>query len=28
LATALTTPFDVVKTIRQIESTEKEIIAG
>jgi len=28
LAAALTTPFDVVKTIRQIELTEKEIITG
>lgn len=28
LAAALTTPFDVVKTLRQIEITEKEIITG
>lgn len=28
LAAALTTPFDVVKTLRQIELTEKEIITG
>lgn len=28
LAAALTTPFDVVKTLRQIELTEKEIMTG
>jgi len=28
LAAAVTTPFDVIKTIRQIELTEKEIITG
>lgn len=28
LAAAVTTPFDVVKTIRQIELAEKEIITG
>lgn len=27
-AAAVTTPFDVVKTIRQIELTEREIIIG
>lgn len=28
VAAAVTTPFDVVKTLRQIELTEKEIITG